>query len=108
MPKTLFDVSYDIVTPESAEHGDVDERGFISQGETLREAIKLVHRTRTNKVDGCNVEADTTRGNRYRWVTVSNGAEFETGAHETRYLHIPLHVTHASARRIARLAGVRK
>lgn len=37
MPK--FNITYEIVTDESAEHGDVEERGFISQDVDLRTAV---------------------------------------------------------------------
>ena len=105
MPKNTFDVTYDVVTPQSAQDGEVAERGFIDKGLSLRDAIKELHRTRTNLVDGVHaIECDVSRGNRYRLVNVVNGVEFETGAQETRYLHIPINATNASARRIARLA----
>lgn len=105
----LFAVTYEIVTPESASEGDADERGTITEGSCLYDAIQDVNRTRTCKVDGVMaVEADVSpmRGQRVRWVTVINGTEFETGAEESRSLHIPESVTPASSRRIARLLGV--
>ncbi len=108
MSRARFAVTFEIVTEESAEHGEADERGYICTGETLREAIKDVCRTRTNLVGGCTgVETDSSPCTRPRWVTVYNDMEFETGAYECRALHIPETVTAASARRIARLAGAR-
>jgi hypothetical protein len=107
MSKARFSVTYDIVTPDSAEHGDTDECGHIGQGLTLREAIKELHATRTCRVDGVQaIETDSFPCTAPRWITVTNGMEFETGAHESRALHIPNNVTPASARRIAMLAGV--
>jgi hypothetical protein len=103
MSRARFNVTYDIVTPESAEHSDTDECGFIEEGATLRDAISAVLRGRTRKRDsgdGASYDGDNT-------VIVGNGMEFETGAYETRYLHIPELVTGASARRIARLAGAK-
>lgn len=102
-----FNVTYEIVTPESAEHGDAEERGFILEGATFREAFCAAHETRTNRVDGIEtIEADEWPIRAPRWFTVVNGTEFETGAHESRSLHLPDHVTTASRRRVARLFGL--
>lgn len=106
--KTLFAVSYEIVTEESVEHGDAAERGFIDKNLSLRDAIKALHATRTNEVE-CSPyfpETDGTPVDRPRWVTVHNGMEYRTGEYESRSLHIPEKITRASARRIAKLAGV--
>lgn len=105
----LFSVTYEIVTPESAEHGDAAESGYITEGSCLYDAIQDVRRTRTSRVDGvAAVETDVSpmRGQRVSWVTVINGMEFGTGAQESRSLHIPESVTPASSRRIAKLLGV--
>jgi hypothetical protein len=105
--KTLFSVTYEIVTPESAEAGEAESSGFIAESVSLRDALREFDRTRTNRVDGIeSTEPDSTRG-RIRWVTRVNAQEFETGAHESRSLHIPASVSESSARRIARLCGVR-
>jgi hypothetical protein len=103
MSKARFNVTYDIVTQESAEDGDFDESGMIARGATLREAVKAVRQTRTNRVDG--VEAVEAQGGiaGYHVVTIINGMEFETGAYESRSLHIGPDVTPASAARIVRL-----
>lgn len=106
MSRVKFAVTYDIVTPESAEQGDADERGFIIEDTGLRDAIETVKDTRTSKVDGVSsTECDSSPCVRPRWVTITNGMEFETGAVESRAIHIPDTVTTASARRIARLVG---
>ncbi len=106
--KTPFMVTYAIVTPESAEAGDIAECDALDLFERLRDALKAVKETRTNRVGEIeSVEADSYPCERPQWITVHNGMEFETGAYESRSLHIPSHVTRSSARRIARLAGVR-
>ena len=103
-----FDVTYDIVTPESAEAGDVEESGFIDTGLCLRDAIRLVCATRTNEVDGVqSIECDEWPMRSPRWVTVTNGMEFRTGAQESRYLHMPESLAPSTRRRIARLVGAR-
>lgn len=102
----LFNVTYEIVTPESAEQGDAAESGFIAKGCTLREAIQYVRETRTNRVSGVEcVECDESPVRDPRWITVSNGMEFETGAYESRSLHLPDTLTAASRCRVARLLG---
>ena len=105
---TAFNVTYEIVTPESAENGDVDESGFIAENVSLRDALALVSETRTSRVDGVEcIECDSLPCDAPRWITVVNGMEYETGAQESRALHIPEGVTESTARRIARLMGAR-
>jgi hypothetical protein len=98
----LFNVTYEIVTQESAEHGDSEESGFVCEGFSLRDAVALVSK---NGVE-C-VECDSSPCDVPRWITVINGMEYETGAQESRSLHIPDSVTPSTARRIARLMGAR-
>jgi len=106
MPR--FSVTYDIVTPESAEHGDVAEAGFIGEDLGLREAIDAVRSTRTSRVGGVEcVEPSCSTIEDSAWITITNGMEYETGAVESRSLHLRSSVTDASRRRIARLMGVR-
>jgi hypothetical protein len=101
MSRTRFAVTYEIVTDECAQFGDVDERGYIEESATLGDAIHALRRTRTSRVDG--IESIQTDGQNES-VTIRNGMEFETGANESRTLHIPGAVTHATAARIVRLA----
>lgn len=104
----LFTVTYDIVTPESAENGDTEESGFIAKHVPLREAMDLVTGTRTQYVDGVEcMECDEYPVREPRWITVINGREYTTGAQESRSLHMPENITPASRLRIARLLGVR-
>lgn len=103
---TGFNVTYEIVTPESAEDGEAAELGFIAEGVTLREALEFVSETRTSHVGGVHaIEANEYPVRAPRWITVSNGMEFMTGAYESRALHFPDSVTGASRRRVARLMG---
>ena len=99
-----FTITYEIVTEESAEHGEAEERGFIAIDVSLRDAIAMVNETRTNRVDG--VECDEWPIRSPRCITVYNGMEYETGARESRSLHIPEHVTTESRIRICRLMGI--
>lgn len=104
----MFNVTYEIVTPESAEQGDADKRGFVGYDLTLRDAIGEVRMTRTNAVDGVEcIEASCSTICDARWITIVNGMEYETGAQESRSIHIPERVSGASRVRIARLVGCR-
>jgi hypothetical protein len=103
----MFTVTYEIITQESAEAGEAEERGTIDTFSSLREALEYVYRTRTDEAGGITcVEADCSHG-APRWITVYNGMEFRTGAHENRSLHLPDGITPSSAIRIARLMGAR-
>jgi hypothetical protein len=101
----MFSVTYEIVTPESAENGDADERGFISQSVSLREALRDVLEVRCDGHCGSieAIEASCSELEHARWITVYNGAEYLTGACESRSLHWPEHITPASRARILRL-----
>jgi hypothetical protein len=99
----LFNVTYEIVTPESAEEADVDEHGYIQAEATLREALTAVWDTRTSHVDGILSVEVSDRWCDARWVTVNNGMEFLTSAYESRSLHFPEELTGATRKRIIRL-----
>ena len=102
----MFSVTYDIVTPKSAECGDYDEVGYIVKDVPLRDAIEQVFSTRTQHVDGVlGVETNEYPVVSPSWITVSNGVEYLTGAHESRSLHMPDNLTDATRCRIARLLG---
>lgn len=103
----MFQVTYEIITQESAEHGDCDEQGYIAESVSLREAIDLVNSTRTSHVDcQSGVEASSSIPEMANWFTVYNGMEYLTGAHENRSLHFPDSITGASRKRIFDLLGV--
>ena len=102
----LFNVTFEIVTPESAENGDAEERGYIAEGVSLRDALALVSETRTSHVDGVTaIEANECPVTAPNWITVYNGMEFLTGANESRSIHFPDNMTASSRCRIARLMG---
>ena len=103
-----FSVTYEIVTEESAAEGDAAERGYEVEDGTLREAVRALFGTRTNLVDGIeSISTDSWPCRDPRWITVTNGMEFETGDNESRSLHLPRELTRATRRRIARLCGVK-
>jgi hypothetical protein len=100
-----FRVTYEIVTPASAENGDCAEAGFISpegwrlrpeEGEkafmTLREAMCLA-----SPQEDCG---------RY-WSEVDGRYCYRTGAVETRAIHPPRTITAASYARVSRILGLK-
>jgi hypothetical protein len=78
-------VTYDIVTPESAEDGDVAERGWINEGipiDGVREAIRML------KYDG-PFEPSSSAFHKGVWYTESEGdTDYHTGAVETKSYHL--------------------
>ena len=108
MRKLKTCVTYEIVTPESAEYGECDESGFIITKEdnrNLRECIKEVLKTRTNLMGGtesiyASINVDSID------INVCNNCEYETGSNEYRTLHIA-GITQASAKRLAKLLNVK-
>lgn len=100
----MFRVTYEIVTPESAEQGDAESRGYVQPGEwrtddaseagmRLREAMRL-----------CSPQHDCGR-----WFSEEDGrTDYRTGAVETRSIHPPRNVTDASYARIRRVLGLNK
>lgn len=74
-------MTYETVTPESAEHGEADETGFKYQNEptTAHDLARLITR------DGFNVPSES-RGVP-RWLTSEGDACFHTGAVENRSIH---------------------
>jgi hypothetical protein len=105
----MFRVTYDIVTPESAECGDIEECGFVTPGGwktpiessmkepdsdfdmTLREAMRL-----------CSPSENSGRW----WSESDSRICYQTGEHESRSIHPPRNITESSYRRVSRLLGL--
>ena len=97
----MFQITYEIVTPESAEHGEAEERGMFMENVTFREAMSELRWHR-----GCYVEADCCPVQNPRWFTFFDADEnYVTGERTIYSLHIPEHITESSRMRIARLLG---
>ena len=97
----FFTVTYEIVTPESAEIGDAEERGYVAPSGwhdseparmTLREALRLA-----SPQQDCG-----------RWFAEEDDGrqDFSTGAVETRSIHPPRSITPASYARVRRILGL--
>ena len=106
-----FAVTFERYTTESVENGDAEERGYLLQNATLRDAL-----AEFESLDALDsIEADVhpvSRAHPPRWFTATQGSDRylyldEGDEGESRSLHIPDSVTVASRLRIARLLGVR-
>jgi hypothetical protein len=80
----LCNITFEIVTPESAADGDAAERGFISEGQpfTFRELVEWMR--------GGEPSSWPASGDVSEWVSQSQGetrAYFERGEDETRAIH---------------------
>lgn len=102
----LFNVTYDIVTQESAEYGDTAESGFISRDSKLRDAIADLFDTYGHNTGIECIEAAEAPLRDPCWITVYNSADYKTGAQESRSLHLPDNMTRASKLRLCRLLNV--
>ena len=98
-----FSVTFEIITEESAEFGDAEERGFIACDIALRDAVALVQETASAQCSQEVVEANEAPVSNPRWITVYNSPDFITGETENRSLHFPENITAASRVRVARL-----
>lgn len=100
-----FRVTYEIITEESAEHGEAEEMGFICPGGyrfgadedadvnvTLHEAARLV---------GCLEDSGSG------FTEADGRIDYRTGEHERRSLHPPRNITPSSYARLKRALGVR-
>jgi hypothetical protein len=104
-------VTYDIVTEESAEHGDAEERGFVLPGGWHIELPDSVVGQEAGKVmDECSI--DLREALKLVGCVYDSGSglyetdprqDYQTGAVETRALHLPRHITPASYARVLRL-----
>lgn len=105
----LFHITYEIVTPESAENGDAEERGYIMDGgmhvtietEEDRQAAAYSLREALSQL-GCLEDCG-------RWFSESDDREdYQTGARERRDLHPPRNITPASYKRLKRVLKARR
>lgn len=100
----LFNVTYEIVSQNSAEFGEAERRGYAGVELDLRSAIRELFEVETPETDCIQaIEPNCSNLSSARWVTVYNGMQYETGKFENRSLHFPEHITPSSAARIVRL-----
>lgn len=94
----LFDITFETITPESAEHGECADSGFYMEKVTLREAWEFL------LWQGHCEESDSYTANA-RWLTFYGEPCFTTGAQVNYSLHFPEKLSQHSRLRIARLFG---
>lgn len=106
-----FSITFEIVTDESAQDGDVAERGFCierEQGYSLRDAVSWLRLHKgMDSPYGADCSLISTR-HAPRWFSYDSGENYRTGEHEYLALHIPECVTASSRMRIARCLGYGK
>ena len=92
-----FNVTFEMVTEESAQDGEAAESGFISENVSLSCAVANVKSTFTSTCGGGSADYGDS------WITVNNGMDYITGEYESRSLHRPAKCTNASWGRICRI-----
>lgn len=97
-----FHVTYERVTDESAEIGDAEERGFLVQDTTLRDALRVA-KCELHSVE--YVEASCSDIASARWVTFYSGRHIRRGDFVNVSIHPRGRVTGSSMRRLAALLG---
>lgn len=94
---TAFTLTFETITPESAEQGDAAERGVLYEAISLREAVDAL-------ASADHVEANEWPVRCPRWVTgYTTREDYRTGERENISLHFPDHLTPATRCRIVRL-----
>ena len=82
--KTMIKISktYQIVTYESAEHGEAAEHGFIfeSEGYTFRELVRLMR-------DYNNPSCSPASGGVYEWLSNDASIDYTTGDETIESIH---------------------
>ena len=98
-----FSITYETVTPESAEDGEAADLGFYMQEISFTEAMSYL---RNIGALGCYCEADGYPLSTPRWFTFYQVEEdFRTGETTSYALHLPENLTSSSRMRIARAVG---
>ena len=100
----MFSITYEIVTPESAENGDVAEEGFEYESLSLREAFDVM------RWHGNALQADSypiSLQSPPRWLSWEGEQDFKSGAYTYRSLHLPESLTASTKLRLARLFGLK-
>lgn len=104
--RQLFGITYETVTPESAEHGEADSSGVYMDNMLFAEAMSYL---RNLGAIGCYCEADSypvSTSCPPRWFTFYEvDQDYTTGAVTSYSLHVPHNVTPSSRMRIARALG---
>lgn len=109
--KKYFSVTYGVVTPESAEHGDYEESGFVLPGgwrysvEELGEESPAMTLSEAIGLTGAGFEHG---GGGTFYLADHWDENYTTGAREYRALHAPRNITRASLVRLCRVLGLKE
>lgn len=104
-----FSVTFETYTLESVANGGANERGYLAEKVSLREAVSEL--LDLGALD--HIEPSDSTVERARWFTAYQGSDAplyyngEGDCGETRSLHVPESATAASRRRLARVLGCR-
>ncbi|MCA3186960.1 MAG: hypothetical protein INH13_25745 [Cupriavidus sp.] len=103
MPR-FFTVTYDVTTPESAEHGDSAEYGFVLPGNWKEPMPNKIPREELTMRLRDAVQLCFPQWDAGRWWEESDAMreDYRTGAVERRAIHPPRNITPASYARITR------
>jgi hypothetical protein len=108
---TGFSVTFERYFPhdDSEDICEPDERGFVIENVSLRDAMRLGLEYREPSWSG-PCEPDSYPSRNVRWLTfydwnVCSRDDMERGIKEYRALHFPRHLTESSRLRICRLFG---
>lgn len=107
----MLRITYEIITPESAEHGDAEERGFVEPGLNMRVPLGEINDTDwpNSKLGWTLRQAEIYLGrggmedSGHWFSTCDPERNFQTGAATFYSLHPSDNTTGASYARLARL-----
>jgi len=104
----MFRVTYEIVTPESAEHGEAESHGFVNDWgcripiDEAMQSQESFEMSLRDAMQFCYPQEDSGS-----WWSECDGREnYQTGASERRSLHPPRNITASSYRRVSRLLNL--
>ena len=99
-----FDVTFEVITPESAEHGEAESMGYEAERVSLREAIDAMGYGEQG------MEASEHPVSNPRWITAydtnRDRAYWEQGETVNHLRSFPDTMTASSKLRVCRLLGV--
>lgn len=111
--KNTFSVTFEVVTPESAENGDVESSGLEGENLSFADAVRYATGESTPRfAKGYIAEPNDSRIEHARWITFYNVEQgtrryYATGEEVNRSIHFPESLTPSSRARICRYFGAR-
>lgn len=102
-----FKVTYDIVTPESAERGDIESAGFIGADGLPAAMLNSERPPAMTLAQAARLIDSSCLEDSGFWFSEADGRQnYRTGAVERRSIHPPENCTAASYERLRRLFSV--